>query len=179
MCINNNSKFRQIYFYLIYNTSWLLLWAEFCATDPLQHPVTSVHLCSPGPQTVAASRRRPSSQGETGSPQSSDNEHSSGRLWTDTERGESLWQGKSNKHAGLHPMLALRQSHIMAAQSHVSLFFSFSNHLLFLTTDVLNLQPFQRSVCNQCPCAAQNADIIQAAVSWQNRKVNKMQIFSL
>lgn len=61
-------------------------WCEFCATDPLQRPVTSVQRCSPGPQTAAASRRRPSSQGETGSPQSSDNEHSSGRLQTDTGR---------------------------------------------------------------------------------------------
>ena len=61
-------------------------WCEFCATDPLQRPVTSVQCCSPGPLTAAAIRRRPSSQGETGSPQSSDNEHSSGRLQTDTGR---------------------------------------------------------------------------------------------
>lgn len=35
-----------------------------------------------------------------------------------TQEGGSLWLGKSNKHVGLHPMLALRQSHIMAIQSH-------------------------------------------------------------
>lgn len=34
-------------------------------------------------------------------------------------RGVSLWLGKSNKHKGLHPMLALRQSHIMTIQSHL------------------------------------------------------------
>lgn len=61
---------------------------EFGATDPLQHPVTAVQLCFRGPKTAEASRRRPSSQGETGSPQSSDNEHSSGRLQADTGKRE-------------------------------------------------------------------------------------------
>lgn len=103
-----------------------VVWIEFCATDLLQHLVTSVQLWCPGPQTAAASHRRPSSQGETGSPRSSDNEHSSGRLQADVGRGESFWLGKSNKHTGLRPMLALRQSHIMTIQSH---FLS-----LFLTT---------------------------------------------
>lgn len=119
------------------NKVWAFVWAELFAlgkwaewdcewvfaTDPLQRPVTFVQRCRPGPWTAAASRRRPSSQDETGSPQSSDNEHSSGRLQTDTGRGGSLWLGKSNKHIGLHPTLALRQSHIMAIQSH---FFFFS-----------------------------------------------------
>lgn len=63
---------------------------EFCGTDPPRRPVLSALCCPPGLQTAAATRRRPSSRGETGSPQSSDNEHSSGRLQTDTGRG---WVG--------------------------------------------------------------------------------------
>lgn len=69
------------------NNPWIDKVPCACVTDPLQHPVTSAQHYPPGPQTAAASRRRPSSQDGTGSPQSSDNEHSSGRLQTDTGRG--------------------------------------------------------------------------------------------
>lgn len=96
----------------------------FKFTYPLQHRVVSAQLCSPGPQTQEAPRRRPSSLGGTGSPQSSDNEHSSGRLEADTGRRRVLlWQSKSNKHIGFHPTLAFRQSRIIDMQSHLLFFF--------------------------------------------------------
>lgn len=148
------------------------MWYGFCATDPLQHPVSSAQLCCPGPQSVAAPRRRPSSRGEIGSPQSSDNEHSSGRLQqTDTGGGGvSVWPCKSNKHIGLHPMSAFGEITHNGCTITLLLFL---NHLLFLTTDVLNLQPFKRFVCNYSHCTAQNTDIIRAAVSWQWDKVSQ------
>lgn len=98
----------RIYDLIMFNCSWICSFAlksdresEFyqqtmheqvkspaCVfTDPPQRPVTSAQHHPPGPQTAAASRRRPSSQDETGSPRSSDNERSSGRLQTDTGRG--------------------------------------------------------------------------------------------
>lgn len=102
----------------------LCFWFSHGATHPLQRPVTSARRRSSGLQTAAASRRKPSSQGGTGTPQSSDNERNNGRLQTHTQEvgcgegtvvgGEGGW---ITKHAAQPSMLALRQSHIMTIQS--------------------------------------------------------------
>lgn len=146
-------------------------------TDPLRHPVTSAPLRAPGPRTAAASRRRPSSQDETGSPQSSDNEHSSGRLQTDTGRGCQSGRAKAinMEESCLPPATTTTTSHPHAgfeAITHnghiITLSLFFSEHLLIPSDRCIKSPAILGIVCNYSPHrTAQNTDIMWAAArSW-------------
>lgn len=134
------------------------------STYPLRHPVTSALLRAPGPRTAAASRRRPSSQDETGSPQSSDNEHSSGRLQTDTGRGCQSGRAKAinMEESCLPPAAAAALTLAITHNGHIiTLSLFFSEHLLTPSDRCIKSPAILGIVCNYSPHrTAQNTDIM-------------------